>query len=302
MIEFQFLHIARYGRHARKSGSRWATISGIVAEAARVPEACTHVASPLPIRILYGSRPTDIVAEAEHLSRTARDTRGRLLRSDGGILVAGVASYPTRLALVQEDPIDRDFLGRWESETVDFIGQTFGTALRYIVAHDDEEFPHLHFGALPELAPDQTLNWRSAHPGIYAARSIATKGGTKAEQNEAYVSAMRDLQDRFYADVGSVVGHARFGPRRQREARREYLEKKRSEEARRNRRAQLDTKARELYERVRNKAFEAHRNEIRNIEAERDAAIAQFMAIKAKYEAIENKLAELESTMRPPMP
>jgi hypothetical protein len=232
----QFIHLTAYGRASKRHGPKWANISGILAEAARLPGAVGHLSNPAPPTILFGSAPQQLIEPATSLSLMAVDAKGRRLRCEGGVLVAGVATYPSPQSLFDQDVTEFDLYALWRQSTLAWLQKIFDRNLKSVVEHVDENQRHLHFFVLPRLASTDCINWTSAHPGILAKRNAESAGQDKREQESCYREAMRTFQDQFFHEVSEFFRHARFGPKRERVSRMEYqaltkIETLRSEEA-----------------------------------------------------------------------
>jgi hypothetical protein len=222
-MQAQFIHLSAYGRSPRRGAKRHETCAGILGEASRMASSSAHIADPRKPRLLFGCDPISLKPETERLGRAARDGRGRRLRSDAGLMVAAVISYPLpRDAFVDEN----DWLTyvEWRTAAIDWLTRQFGECLKSIVEHQDEAYRHLHAFVLPEQAPDGQLDWSIAHPGRHARVSAARKGGNKTRQNAAYVAAMKALADDFHENVSARFGHARVTVRRDRRSREHHLE------------------------------------------------------------------------------
>lgn len=216
----QFLHIAIYGRRRRKGGRRHETAQGMLNEAARMPSASQHITNPIPPRLLYGREPEEIARSVLELSATSRDSRGRKLRSDAGLLMCIVASYPVPLAKMS----DVEQFENWQKFALDWLQLTFGDHFAGAVLHQDEPYGHLHGFVLPPQMADGQLAWEKIHPGRRAKRKALAAGASSRDQDRAYISAMRQLQDDFYAAVSSQFGHDRLTVRRKRRTRESHLE------------------------------------------------------------------------------
>jgi len=167
----------------------------------------------------------------------ARDAKGRKLRKDSPVMLAGVLSYPLAIADMNEGA--RADYAAWEKRTLRWLSGRYGDTLASVVRHEDETYPHLHFFIVPHLTGGKSLDFEAVHPGI-AAREAEKRAGKSAKQaNRAYCEAMRGLQDDFHAHVGLFHGHLREGPRRRRLSRGAYLAEKRDAA----RRAETMTKA-----------------------------------------------------------
>lgn len=220
MAGYQFIRIesyARVGSRQERSATRkkparieakWSA-SDIAAEADRQPGACDHVEVPRPPIYHLGGPVSAVVAAAEAWAATQRDPRGRKLRCDSPVMLAGVVSLPgDRLA---DWPAYRD-------STIAWLRAKYGDRLRCIVEHLDEAHPHLHFYAVP--LPGESFD--CLHEGRQAAALAKATGALKGGQNTAYRQAMQRFQDEFAQDVAELHGLARIGPGRSRLTRQEW--------------------------------------------------------------------------------
>src|SRR5664279_1899444 len=105
----QFIHLGAYGRAPRKNAPRWSCISGITAEAARMPGACNHLRYRGEPLVLFGGSPLEAGRLATERADQAVDATGvRRLRCDSIALLAGVASYPIPRQLFYDMPAEGD--------------------------------------------------------------------------------------------------------------------------------------------------------------------------------------------------
>ena len=211
---YQFGHVEAYARKPQKGG--W-NVYDIASEAERVPAHCQHVVmAKEPIRV-FGCSPKEAVALAETWGAQAKDIKGRKLRSDAPVLLAGILSYPKD---GQEWPA-------FKAQALIWLKKEYGPALKSVVAHEDESHPHVHFYAVPEFGQDFNV----LHPGRAAAAKAKRNGDQKALQQRAHNEAMRAWQDRLYLGLGREFGLARIGPRRQRLTRREWKAQQAAQQA-----------------------------------------------------------------------
>lgn len=209
---FQFFHVETYARSAGKGKAGGHSLRSIVAEAERDPAACPHVEHPEPPTVVYGVTPSAAADLAEERAGQAVDAKGRKFRKDGLCMLAGVTSYPEPTADLA-DPEKRAAYEAWEKDAVGWLRDRYGDRLASVVRHEDEEFPHLHFYAVPELRADGRLCIEDVHEGRKAAKEV---GGVKGDQNRAYKAAMRAVQDSYFQAVGVRHGLARLGPGKRR--------------------------------------------------------------------------------------
>gem|GEM_PF-5932128 len=94
MAGYQIAHVSTYDMKPRSSQGNWRTIDGILHEAGRVPGSTNHVPGNLEPDLLLGKMPLSLLHEAVGFAAAARNAKDWLRRSDGGALVAGVASWP----------------------------------------------------------------------------------------------------------------------------------------------------------------------------------------------------------------
>jgi len=233
----QFLHVDTVARSVPKKATtkRWA-LSDVLAEASRVDDACPHIEKPQTPTRLYGVPLSMVESAALRRADAARDAKGRRLRKDAPVMIAGVVSYPVRVTALDE--ATRIDLATWEQRTTGWLRKRFGDGLASVVRHTDEAFPHLHFFVVPDLTDAMSLNLEAIHPGIAARESAKRAGKSSKDANRLYCDAMRALQNDFHEAVGIFHGHLRQGPRRRRLSRGAYL----SEQNEAQRRAKLMNK------------------------------------------------------------
>ncbi|WIJ24001.1 hypothetical protein [Devosia sp. RR2S18] len=216
----QFFHVSIYGRKARKGASRHETAQGMLNEAARVPSATGHLKSPVPPVHLYGQSLHAIGKKVQALGVLGRDCRGRRLRSDAGLLMCAVASYPVPLLQMEKDCSD---YRRWKAYVVAWLQEQFGPHLSGVLEHQDETYGHVHAFVLPPVAEDGQLQWEIVHPGRRAKKAAAAAGASSRDQDAAYVVAMQSCQDSFHSSVSGHFGHVRLATLRDRRPRKEHL-------------------------------------------------------------------------------
>ena len=236
----QFIHLGAYGVKPRAGEPLWSCVDGITAEGARIPGASRHIPYPREAPILHGASPLEAGRLAKERAVLARDAKGRRLRRDGIVLIAGVASYPTPRKLVADDFVEADFYSHWRNLTIDWLLEHFGEHLVSVVEHGDEEFMHLHFYLVPKLLTDFQLDLPAFHPGRATKFAAAEAGASKKDQDAAYRRGMEMFQDDFHCAVSRFFGHARFGARRMRVSRREREMQKRMDAEAERQRAALD--------------------------------------------------------------
>lgn len=221
MSGYQFVHMETYARAPSRRGSK-ASARSIAMEAEREPAACRHVESPQPPVLVHGMRPSEAVDLATARADQARDPMGRRLRRDAQVIAGIVASHAKPCAELEggaEDPELQD----WIARTLEWARSEWGDQLVSAVLHVDEQHPHLHLYAVPNLREDGTMTIRDVHAGVAARDAIPAKKGTSTERKAAYKAAMRSMQDRYQEHVGQYHAQARLGPQRRRMTRETYM-------------------------------------------------------------------------------
>lgn len=210
-----FIHVDVYARKVAKGKTTARTAREIVSEAVREVNHVHHLETPGDPILLFGDNPDEVLDVAETMVENERDPKGRKVRSDKPILLAGVSSFPIRWD--ELDGNSRAAYEKWKSMTMDFLKQEYGKNLMSVVEHTDEERPHLHFYAVAEKVSET----RDLHPGHGKSKGLAG-----AVAMAAYKAGCRDFQDRYWMDVGLPVGLTREGPKRARLSRPAWQDQK----------------------------------------------------------------------------
>ncbi|MEH6465813.1 MAG: hypothetical protein V7771_18180 [Shewanella psychromarinicola] len=216
MAGYQFIHVETYARIPSRTHKKQSA-RNIAREAEREPGACPHVANPLPYKLMYGCKPSEVVDMAESKANVAVDRLGRKLRKDAQIMLGGVVSYPV---LISELMPDDKKLNDWLKRNFEFLQKKYGNNLKSIVAHFDESsYFHLHFYAVPELVGN-VMNIGQVHQAVKARDLI---GGKQAKAKmRAYKESMRSFQDEYFDVVGKPCGLTRQGANSRRLTRSEW--------------------------------------------------------------------------------
>ena len=200
-MAYQFVHIEACARRASKKAKQARpTVDGVIGEAKRESGYVPHIEHPQAPVMLLGSFDS-VEAAIRDYTRGTKDAMGRSLRADANVLLAGVVSLPREW--------EKDWPA-YKKRTIDWLKKRYGSSLRCVVEHIDEEHPHLHFYCVPQ--PGQPFE---LHPGIVAQKSVekTEKGRVK---KAAYNEAMRQFQDDFWKGVSFSFGLPKLGPSRQR--------------------------------------------------------------------------------------
>jgi hypothetical protein len=234
MRESQFIHIDTFSRKVPLSAKvNKISAREMFAEANREEGSCPHVAEPQPPILIYGIPLKDVEKAATKIALKTFDAKGRRLRIDSPIILAGVVTAPWTRELLERDAQKAEEWRKMRELSLGFLRKEYGDNLVSVVEHVDEAFPHIHFYVMPKNENNQTAKF--LHCGYSAGFGLKGKA-----QRQVYCAAMRAFQDRFFADVGSAVGLARIGPARQRLTRDQWLAQKQAlaaleQEARRQR-------------------------------------------------------------------
>lgn len=208
----QFIHEESYARSAAKGKSGGHSVSSVIAEAVRAPGAHPHVESPLPPTLLFGCPVEAVEALATSYAATVKDAKGRALRVDSPVLLAGVVSAPDTMT-------DADWLV-FKSDSVTALFERYGERLRSVIEHTDEAHRHFHYYCVP--LSGQRFDTLATGRGAKAAaeKDAKTNCLKKAQQsklgNDAYKAERREFQNWFFNRVGMRHGLTRVGPGRRR--------------------------------------------------------------------------------------
>jgi len=235
----QFAHVQTWSRKSNAAGQ---SVNQVIGEATRIPEFSTHVDSPVPPRVLLGNPATFAADHAAHVA--ARSTpvimpdgsvKSRSIRTDRHTMASIVMSYPVpRSAIITEEAKAK--LAAWEARNLKWLREKYGSQLRVVLAHDDENQPHLHAWLLPD---DPGADATTLHPGKVAKKAVEAQAKADGEENRVAVklgnkalrAAMTLWQDEYHAAVGVPEGLTRSGPRRRRLTRAQWQAEKATAQA-----------------------------------------------------------------------
>jgi hypothetical protein len=300
MIESGFVHIVGYGRRPSKRKSNGRSMQGVAYEAERRPSHCKHVSHPQPPKILYGCRPSEAVRIAAERAEQAVDAKGKRLKIDGLVFLGGVASYPIKWTKSRADKAEAERLRKWLRYLIEHLKELYGVTLKYILLHEDEPYPHVHWGCVPLLEPDRRMRISTVHPGRAAYERARAANGDNSAGQQAYSRAMREWQDAFHIAVYAKVGIARVGPRRRRLTRSEYKALQEAEAAlARTLAAEQELKAK-WREEIRAEITAESSGELMRWKRHCSELTAQLASANDEAAELRLRLAELENQFEPP--
>ena len=196
-------------------------VSDVISEALRDEGNCRHVDDPQAPTFLIGDADTvrALAVEIDEKCERVKASKGRAVRKDAHVLLAGVASFPESLQKAEPETY-----ARWELLTLAWLQGKYGDNLRAVLRHDDETYPHLHFFVLSR--DPMAYDAKALHDGHVAVAASGAPSMTK-EGGAVYNDAMRDFQSDYYAKVGHPCGLHRDGPKRVRKTRQQYKREQR---------------------------------------------------------------------------
>ncbi|EOW9435192.1 hypothetical protein ACOCGN_001718 [Vibrio cholerae] len=222
MQTIMFTHHETYPFFVRQgSGRRSAT--SILLEAVRDPHSCSHISEPKEPILLFGVSPIELNKQLKFIQLNAKNLRGKKFKRGEQLLGASVSSL--NLSPTPEN-IARPDVQSWIQRNHNFYKEKFGACYKSLILHTDESKIHLHAFHIPILDENTMIADADAlHPG-YMAQKALKKSASRTEKNKAYNNAMRDFQNDYYESVGAPTGLLRFGPKRRRLTRAEWLTEK----------------------------------------------------------------------------
>ena len=209
----QFIHINTYARNSKttekknKAGvvkqSTSRSIRQITDEATRAPGACPHVADTKEPVLLFGISPSEVPQMCESYAETVKTKSGQKLRTDALVCIAGVVSIGTP---------DNHKWEKVKKDSIEYLKNKYGTRLKSIVEHCDENYKHFHFYVIPKDGE----KLEDIHEGLKARNTSRNNDEKTGTQNRHYREAMKGFQDDYSKVVGIPNGLTRIGPARRR--------------------------------------------------------------------------------------
>jgi len=295
----QYANIQTFSTKKNKAGQ---SIDQIIDEATRDPEFSVHVDAPEPPRVIFGDPTTFRADHDAHVAARSTSVRmkdgtvkTRAVRADRQTMASVVVSYPKPFSAITTES-EKAKLAAWEARNVQWLKKTYGRQLRVIMAHEDEEHPHLHAWLLPD---DPGADATSLHPGKVAKKAAEAKAKAEGIEprvavkigNGVYRAVMREWQEAYYQAVGAPEGLTRTGPKRRRLTRQQWKAEKeaaKSMAATLGRADEAEARAAELIEQAEAKADQIMKEaeaKAGRINAKAEAVVASASAIFEEFSA-----------------
>lgn len=268
------------------------TISSIIAEGMREPDFCSHIKDPQDeVIYLYQNKETlgrqfrlsDIESYCEKVREENKDELGRKLRADASLLLAGVASFKREEDQTMEDCIQSDRFQVWMHETLEFLKNEYAENLKVVKLDFDEGHPHLHFYAVNDKGSAKKLHdgfratdkFKKDYKLEYKSTDKEKLKSLKLRENQVYKKAMSNYQDKYQKHMQKVK-YLKYGPRRTRDTRDEWLTKSANQKIAFNNEMQANTVLAEANEK----------------KAEANSLVQRAKAYKAKYKNLFNEIRD----------
>nr|WP_012477876.1 mob protein [Brucella anthropi]ABI98039.1 mob protein [Brucella anthropi] len=230
-MAFQFAHVETYSRKGSSKGGQ--SVSWVLAEARRDDGACPHVVQPGEPAVVHGVDLNELEKMHDDLCASVRNEiaggKTRAVRIDQHTLFTVVVSYPVATEELKNNPEEQRRYEEWEQRNIAWLNSEYGSDIKTIIRHDDEQYPHLHAYALPD-----DLRCLNLHAG-QAAKNAIMKAEPEPDEDskahnkrgdKAYRAAMSAWQDRYFEQVGLPSGLTRLGPGKRRLSREEWRAEK----------------------------------------------------------------------------
>ncbi|MGO8332113.1 hypothetical protein ACC778_08305 [Rhizobium ruizarguesonis] len=294
-MAYQFIHLESW---ARKPDAQGRSTDFIFDEASRKPGASVHVAHPKPPTVIYGVGIDEVrqMHDAAAAAAMTPGARGKLRKLDSKqkTLHTVVASHPYTVDEVRADPKKAKEVRDWERQTVAWLREQYGPALKSILRHTDEKQWHIHAYVLP--TNDLQMRAGVYHPGVVAKKAVKAAGARDGEDGKAlnkradfaYKAAMRDWQDSYHNTVAVPCGLTRLGPARRRLTREEWKAEQAQARALKNaveRAEVLKRQGRDYIDRTKEKAA-AVKAEVAQVRASADRLTGIGGAVRAVVDGI----------------
>ena len=301
MAGYQFAHMQTY---SRKGNSNNRSSTDVLLENSRLPGNHPHVSEAELPNLIHGCDPADVIKMIDkriEKAKTKLRGTGKRIQSNTHCLNGGVYSHPIPVKQLRiSDKKTQEEYMKWRELACKFAikdAEKQGMEVVSIVEHMDETYPHIHVLSIPKLSSENPrMDAKHCHIGHQAGEAAyeqtmkqAKERGLNAKecrksatnaQTSAFKDAMREWQDKYYAEVGKPCGLARLGPARSRMPRPEWKKtQKLSEQL-----AGLTNDVAKLAD---------VKNEIENLYGE----VNRLRLIEEKHEALQNENEALKRTL-----
>lgn len=193
---------------ARLTAYSAAKVSGVLAEASRVPGACPHVPAPNPPSWILGSSALVQDSVDDYLDNDKQpvkmkngEIKYRARRVDARCLVGGFLSHPCPVSSAFGNALRLKAIKSWLDDSVDYLKKTYGKNLKAVVLHTDESHPHIHFFVVGDA--------QRLHPGLNAELVNGVRCKEPKARFELHKKGLVDFLDDYHKQVGKPHGLAR---------------------------------------------------------------------------------------------
>lgn len=224
----QFGHFESYGRQvaaksraSKKENGR--TARDVANENDRVTGYCSHVENAKNPTILFSKNNefksmNDVVDRCEEVAENIKfsvdtvlnggqkRTVEKSLRKDAKIVMMGVITMPAEM---------KDNWPKYRDDAVKFLKAEFGENLAFVIEHEDEANPHLHYAVVPlagqtmAMVDPFTRAKKEAEQAYKKLYPNAEKKAVNNHGNDVYVESITAFYDRLHSEVSNKYGLTR---------------------------------------------------------------------------------------------
>jgi len=195
-MDSQFISINAYNVSKARS---------IVSEAMRVKSYCKHVLNPIAPNVVFcdGFSPFDMPRLLRHLIKYSNAKTMHKLPKNRLVFCAGVVSYPKTPLFIESSQKEQLEYLKWKHLNNQFFDKEFGCDFMGTIEHLDERYAHLHYYVMPKLENSGKIALK-AHPGRNF--NLANQNESGSFKRKGYIQAMKDFLQRYYEQVGRLMG------------------------------------------------------------------------------------------------
>lgn len=181
-------------------------VTGILGEASRDLQYCSHVPSPRKPIILIGSFENVRNSVTEFMNSPAPykhkngTTKSRKRRKDWRCMCAGVLSWHQSTKDILRNK-DRSYWYEsrdWANDAQIWLERQFGKSLTLVMLHLDEGYPHIHFFCCGDA--------NRIHPGLSAEFENGERIKDGKRKFNAHRLGLKEFLDDYFENVGKKYG------------------------------------------------------------------------------------------------